>query len=191
MRNYLYIWHNPKQQFLLASGIEFKDFLPYLSGRGGAVLLSHQSDFAQSDSLTGLNYSAAPDLTAVASENIHSWGNFVWADYDTLQFPSISDDEVAELLFFAHKARPLRKIAIEGLQNTLIAYAHDDGWYLRLYYSSWSHIEELLATMVPASLGKLSVSALLEGKSAFWLSGGNVVTEAQTEDVDAVLARHM
>ena len=40
MRKYLYIWNNPEEQFLVASGIEFKDLFPTLESSGGLVLLN-------------------------------------------------------------------------------------------------------------------------------------------------------
>jgi hypothetical protein len=66
----------------------------------------------------------------LAAENIYSWGNFVWADYAGAKFPSINNEEVAELLFFSHKAKPLHRIALPNLSNRFLSYVHDDGWYL-------------------------------------------------------------
>jgi len=179
-----------ERQFVIASGIEFKDFLPHLGKRGGVALLDHQSDAAADDTQSGFGYIKASDLPAIAAEDIYSWGNFVWADYTPPQFPAISDQELAELLFFARKARPLGGVGIPSLQNHFLAYAHDDGWYLQLYYSNWSQLEDLLSEAIPASLGPLNLRDLEQGMRAYWLCDGDVFIEERTEDVDAVLNRH-
>jgi hypothetical protein len=87
MRDYLYVWHDPEQRFLVASGIEFKDFLPCLKSQGGIVLLDHQSETATHDQNTSFDFVQASDLSELAAEDIYSWGNFVWADYASPTFP--------------------------------------------------------------------------------------------------------
>jgi len=190
MRDYLYIWHDPEQQFLVVSGIEFKDFLPSLTSQGGIVLVDHQSETADYDTNSSLNFVPASKLSELATENIYSWGNFVWADYAGAKFPSINNEEVAELLFFAHKAKPLHRIALPNLSNRFLCYAHDDGWYLQLYYTSWDHIDRLIVETIP-TLGASSISGLKQGTDGFWLRGGKVHKEEKTHDVDKVLNRRL
>lgn len=191
MRDYLYVWHDPEQQFLVASGIEFRDFLPCLKSQGGIVLIDHQSEIATYDASTSFDFVQASDLSDLAAEDIYSWGNFVWADYASPTFPSISDTEIAELLFLAHKAKPLNGVSITCLGNQFLGYEHDDGWYLRLYYTRWEHIERLLAEVVPATLGNLDVLELKQGTHGFWLQGGETHREVKTHDVDTVLNRRL
>lgn len=190
MRDYLYVWHDPEQQFLVASGIEFKDFLPSLTPQGGVVLIDHQSDAAAYDTNSSFNFVQASNLALLAAEDIYSWGNFVWADYASSELPPIPDDEVSELLFFAHKAKPLHKIALPSLGNNFLSYVHDDGWYLRLYYTNWDHAQRLIAGAA-SNLGALDVSELKQGTHGFWIRGGKVVTEEKTDDVDRVLNRRL
>lgn len=191
MRDYLYVWHDPEQRFLVASGIEFTDFLPCLKSQGGIVLVDHQSETSTHDPNTSLDFVQASDLSELAAEDIYSWGNFVWADYATPTFPSISDEEIAELLFLAHKAKPLRDVSIPSLGNQFLGYEHDDGWYLQLYYAHWNHIERLLATAIPATVGKLDVLELARGSHGFWLQAGETHREEKTHDVDKILNRRL
>jgi hypothetical protein len=189
MRDYLYIWHDPERRFLVASGIEFKDFLPSLKSQGGIVLLDHQSDMAAYDPNTSFDFVQASELSELIAEDIYSWGNFTWTDYATPTPPSISDQEVAELLFFTHKIRPLREVSIPSLGNHFLGYQHDDGWYLRLYYTCWNHIEKLLATIIPSALGRLDTSELELGDHGFWLQAGETHHEEKTHDINKLLNR--
>lgn len=191
MRDYLYVWHDPDQQFIVASGIEFKDFVHSLGFRGGVLLIDHQYDYASYDTNTCFHFVQDSDIEGLAAEDIYSWGNFVWADYASPTFPSISDDEIAELLYFAHRAKPLHGVALPSLNNQFLGYEHDDGWYLRLYYTRWDCVEKLLARIVPASLGQLDLSELRRGTDGFWLQDGIVNTEEKTHDVDTIINRHV
>jgi hypothetical protein len=191
MRDYLYVWHDPNRQFLVASGIEFKDFLPHLKSQGGIILLDHQSEIASYDANTAFDFVQASDLSELAAENIYSWGNFVWADYASPTFPSISDTEIAELLFFAQKANPLHEVLIPSLCNQFLGYEHDDGWYLKLYYNRWEYVESLLVRAVPSTLGNLDVLELKQGAHGFWLQEGETQIEEKTHDVDKVLNRRL
>jgi hypothetical protein len=190
MRDYLYLWHDFEQHALVASGIEFKDLLPSLSPQSGLLLLEHQSETAVHDSASTFSFVDVAGLPALAAEDIYAWGNFVWADYALQEAPCVSDDDVAELLFFARKARPLRNIALPTLRNKFLAYAHDDGWYLRLYYADWQTLEEFLVRLVPTfSAGHLS--QLKHGDHGSWIRNGQVSQEEKTDDVDRVLNRRL
>lgn len=190
MRDYLYIWHDLEQRALVASGIEFKDILPSLSPQGGVLLLEHESETATLDAGSSFGFVEAAGLSALAAEDIYAWGNFVWADCTAQEAPWLSDDEIAELLFFVHKARPLREIALPKLGNKFLAYAHDDGWYLRLYYSDWNHIEALLGRFVP-SLVAQQLSELGSGAHGLWIRNGRVTQEEKTDDIDRVINRQL
>lgn len=196
MRDYLYIWHNPEKRYLVASGLEFKDFLPCLKSQGGIVLFEHDSATAELDYWgnrerpTNFEFVRASDLPELAAEDIYSWGDFQWADYAPPTLPSLSDQEIAEFLFLAHMVRPLREDSIPtGLGNQFFYSAHDDGWYLRLFYTHWNHIEKLLSTAIPATLGKLDLLELKRGHHGFWLEAGETHQEEKTDDIDKLLNR--
>ena len=62
MRDYLHIWHDVARRSIVASGIEFKDFLPFLTTQGGIVLIDHRSEVAVRDTASGLDYVPVSDL---------------------------------------------------------------------------------------------------------------------------------
>ena len=123
------------------------------------------------------------------AENIYSWGNFAWADYAAPLVPPMTDDELAELLFFAHRGRPLHRIALPSLRNNFLGYAHDDGWFLQLYYTNWQHVERFVNSAIPPTLGSLNASELKMGNHAFWLRDGETRQEKRTHDIDSILNR--
>ncbi len=191
MRNYLYIWHEPEKQLIVASGIEFKDFQPIFCRRGGIVLIEHKSKLAEHDLESGFDFVTNAGLSALMNENIYSWGNFVWIDYKVPTFPKLTDIEVSEILFFAHKAKPFKSVNIHSLDNQFMAYVHDDGWYLQLYYTSWLEIETLINTIIPSHIGKLNTAELKKGNHGYWLQNGHVITEEKTYAIDLILNRRL
>jgi len=191
MRDYLYIWHDTAKQMIVASGIEFRDLIPYLKTRGGVVLIEHRSETAFLDRDSGFHFASRSGLLKLSEEDAASWGEFAWVDYAAEAFPLIPAEEIAELLYFGHKAMPLRRAVLPSLGNQFMGFAHDGDWYLRLYYANWKQMADLLIACASERLGSLSISELQKGVHGFWLRGGRVDDEEMTHDVDRVLDRRL
>ena len=191
MRDYLYIWNDPEEHFIVASGIEFSDLMDHMGSNGGLVLLEHGLDwftkYLEQDSNSELIYVPQTQIHELAKEDIYSWGNFSWADYACESIAGLSDQEIAELLFFARMKRPLDRIALPALGNKFLCYIHDDGWYMKLYYSSWDDVAMLMGALHP----ELDLTELHTGKSAYWVSGSSIDIEEKTFDIDSILERRI
>lgn len=187
MRNYLYIWHDPAQQMIVASGMEFQDFLPALGEAGGIVLRKGGAGTARKPARYQLV--AQQQLPALAREDLYACGSHAWADYRGAAPPASGDADVARAL--AHHAAAAQRTGLTALRNRFLAFAHDDGWYLKLFYAAWDDAAQLLAGAVPATLGPLDVPALRRGDAGYWLRQGAVHAEVQTHDIDSVLNRRL
>jgi hypothetical protein len=191
MRNYLYLWHDPEKQFIVASGLELKDFRQCFSGQGGLFLIQHKSELAAHDSESGLDFVNNKELAVLMNEDIYSWGRYVWVDFKTATLPKLTDAEVAAILFFAHKSKPLNSTYISGLNNQFMAYVHDDGWYLKLHYVNWLAIETLIKNAVFPITGKFNIADMKKGHHGFWLQNGQVIVEEKTHAIDQLLNRRL
>jgi hypothetical protein len=187
VRDYLYVWHDPKEQFVVASGLCVRDFVPLLDDKKCLILLDHKSVVASYDSSSRFSYVTKEDLSEFLNEDIYSWGDFAWADCVHGNIPHIPDKEIAELLFFAHHAKPLGNISLSSIRNGFLAYAHDDGWYLKVYYQEWKNISGLMLGNIPEAVGILDIDDLRKGRTAFWLKGGAVKAAEKTHDIDHIL----
>lgn len=98
---------------------------------------------------------------------------------------------MAELLYFGHTAEPLRDVAIPGLGNRYLAAAHDDGWFLMLYYADWTVVTDLLSSLpFPGHLQGQPV--LFEGREhAVWIDTNGLSPEEETSDIDRILRRRL
>lgn len=191
MRNYLYIWHDPAAHMIVASGIELHDFLPALQDGGGVLLLKGNAQAARHDARSGLPYVPRQQLACLASEDISAWGSHAWADYASASVPALDEAALAEAHYFARHGQPLRQPRIAGTHNRFLAYGHDDGWYLKLFYTDWADVADFLDAAVPGGLGKLDPCALQGGEDGCWLQHGIAETEMKTHDIDSVLNRRL
>jgi hypothetical protein len=189
MRDYIYIWNDPTKQCIVASGIEFRDISERVGLDGGVILLCHYAgwtpSYANHDEQSRFDYVPCSNITKLAEENVGMWGDFIWADYVGSVMPAIPGQEIAELMYFAHIGEPLGRIALPTLGNRLLCYIHDDGWYLRLFYSSWSDIEALIGPLCP----QVNPKDLQSGSTAHWISGTSVEPEEKTLHIDTILNR--
>lgn len=191
MRDYLYIWNDPHTQCVLASGIEFRAIADSVGTDGGIVTPFYDAcwlNHGEIDEHSHLSYIPRPYVVSeLAAEDLYDLGDFCWVDYVGTTFPRVPDDELAELLFFAHLGRPLSRIRMPSLQNRFLGHVHDDGWRLKLYYASWSDVEALLTPRYR----ELDLDDLRAGTRAYWLEGGIVEIEELTQDVDLVINRRL
>ena len=183
LRHYLYIWHDPAERMLVASGIEFKDVIPALGEAGGIVLRRGSAGTARKPA--AFQALAQQQLPALALEDMHAWGSHAWADWRGKP-PAFPDADVAAMLDHRGALAPL-----PALRGRFLAFAHDDGWYLKLFYGEWDDVAALLASTIPPALGTLDLAALQQGGDGYWLQDGTVQAELKTHAIDSVLNRRL
>lgn len=95
-----------------------------------------------------------------------------------------------QLLFVAHKERPAGGYPIlQATGGRFIADGHDDGWYLRLGYSSRPDIESLCNSIIARAWPRPDFESFWKGDSAYWLEAERFDVEERTEDIDRVQNR--
>ncbi|MCA1859554.1 hypothetical protein LE191_05475 [Janthinobacterium sp. HSC-3S05] len=183
MRHYLYIWHDPAERMLVASGIEFKDCIAALGKADGIVLRRGSAGTLKKPA--AWQTLMRQQLPALAHEDIHAWGSHAWADWQGAP-PASPDADVAAMLGHHGALAPL-----PALRSRFLAFAHDDGWYLKLFYREWDDAAALLAGAIAPSLGTLDMEALQQGADGYWLQDGALQVELKTHDIDSVLNRRL
>lgn len=196
MRDYLYLWHEPQKKRLVASGIEFRDFVPELASAGGVVMLRHNFTDADFDSGSRFEFVPAEGLPRLAADDIYGYGDFCWADFGRgVALAELTDEAIADLTFFAQKARPLRDVGVPGLANRFLCWAHDDGWYARIFYSDWRAVDGLLRRLLLGLFREeqalRTLDSLSRGAIAVWCRRDAVYECEQTEDINALQTKHL
>lgn len=189
LRDYLYIYNDPVSRYILASGIEFRDIADRVGLDGGLIVLMHDAriypKYMSYNRDCSVDYVPRASIPELAKEDIYNWGDFCWVDYVGEDFPTMPDRELAELAFFEHRIKPLKRIVIPSLGNKYLCYAHDDGWLLQLYYSDWADILALIGDKYP----QLDFDKVRRGETAYWVSGDTVEEEEIDGDMDSILNR--
>ena len=183
LRHYLYIWHDPVARMIVASGLELKDVIPALQGADGIVLRKGSAGTARKPA--ACQTVARQQLAALAQEDLYACGSHAWADYRGAP-PACGDADVAAML--GHRGALTPPAALRG---RFLAFAHDDGWYLKLLYAAWDDVAALLAGAIAPALGTLDMNALQRGGDGYWLQDGVVSLELSTHDIDSVLNRRL
>ncbi len=183
MRHYLYLWHDPAQRMLVASGIEFKDCITALGQADGIVLRKGSAGTIKKPA--AFQTLVRQHLPALAFEDMHASGSHAWADWQGAP-PASGDAAVAAMLDHRAALAPL-----PALRSRFLAFAHDDGWYLKLFYGHWNDVADLFAGAIPPALGALDMGLLEQGGDGYWLRDGVVQVELKTHDVDNVLNRRL
>jgi hypothetical protein len=191
MRDYLYIFNDPKDKFILASGIEFRVLANHISGRG-LVLLKHEYPDAGFDFQSRFEYLPSTDIEELSKENIYGWGDFCWVDFISNPPFHLEKRTISELLYFAHTAEPLNTSVFDEFKNKFLCYIHDDGWYLKLYYNNWDDVNVLLRDVLPRLGVNSSIIREIEiGDEAFWISDGVSEPCDKTTDIDSILNKKL
>jgi len=74
------------------------------------------------------------EMEKFTDSDVYDFGDFCWVDFpDSASLDNVTDNELAELLFFRHMCRPLTSYTIPSLQNRYAYWGHDDGWFTRVY----------------------------------------------------------
>jgi hypothetical protein len=191
MRDYLYLWHDPGQRRVVASGIELKDLAECTGAGGGLLLLAHEYSEASFDFSSRFDYVPRNELALLKEVDAYAWGDICWTDYAGDSFPPLAPQDIAELLYFRHTGKPLGRVSFPSLRNKLLFSGHDDGWFLKIFNDLWPDVVELLAPL--PLLQDLAVQdRVLDGRTgSFWIDQTGITEEEATYDIDSILNRRL
>lgn len=151
MRNYsVYIHIDEDNKLIHTSGIEFADFISgiNLSNTNLLILAGYPNNCSYNKKLN-LEYITEFQLQDFSQEDIYSYGDFCCVDFcneDLLE--TVSDSELAELLFLRHKFSPINSYKISSLNNSFAYIAHDDGWWNNLYMDEPEKYKKIISYLL-------------------------------------------
>jgi hypothetical protein len=202
MRNYLYLWNDPRANCLIASGIEFSDFIPFLETRGGLVAdnASKAPDFNFSKNFDG-DFSYIPKecipeiLKNKEGSDFYASEELCWFDTEWRKASrtdkKLSNKNIAEILFYFHKHIPLNTNQLPKVDNEILYYGRDNGTYLKLFYNYWPTIDSivtpLLNSLLPEDKSEEMLNLVQQGEKSFWISKESVTEYPRTHNIAGIL----
>lgn len=135
-------------------GIEFKEFMSCVERRPeNLILLKHKFEGALWNQHSKFEYVTSHEINELMDDDVYGYGDFCWVDVNTIEeLDHMSKQQIAELLFFAHLARPLHKIP----KARFAYYAHDDGWFNKLYVTKLEDYENMLSNILVLKLKRMT-----------------------------------
>jgi hypothetical protein len=149
-RDVIYMIYNEGEQSVTSAGIEFSDFINCLSIELNHILLLASGYFG-ADYHPGLrlDFVRNEQLHDLYKENVYSYGDFCWIDFDEVSsLDQLEPHEAAELLYLGHYKQPLGNPFFEKLNNKFVYLAHDDGWFNKIYYKDINQSVDVLRHLV-------------------------------------------
>ncbi|MDQ0896174.1 hypothetical protein QFZ80_000002 [Paenibacillus sp. V4I7] len=117
------------------------------------LLLKHNFGNAQWNQHSRFDYVTKQEINELIENNVYGYGDFCWVDFSEEEdLDTLSNNQIAELLFFGHLAKPLHNVP----KKRFAYFAHDDGWFNKLYITDLHDYEILLARVITLKLHKLT-----------------------------------
>lgn len=119
-KDVIYMIYNENEQSVTSMGIEFIDFINCLTIEPNNILLL-ASGYTGEDFHYGLRleFVRRENLNDLYRENVYSYGDFCWVDFDEIiTLDDLTPHEKAELLYLGHYKQPLNS---PFLKNSIIS----------------------------------------------------------------------
>lgn len=130
----VYAYFDKASNAFTVSGIEFREFIQYLTVPLDNLLLVKGDYFGNRVSNHFELLEGRESIAQLAREEIYTWGDFCFFDYSTNGNPdNLTKQEIAEILYFAHTREAMRPPFFAALHNRFAYYTHDDGWQCKIY----------------------------------------------------------
>ncbi|TDQ40476.1 hypothetical protein [Aureibacillus halotolerans] len=155
-----YVLSHPEQNMLFTHGMTFKDFHSHSLYPLSQLLL-----LASEGGQTDVNLHTL--LPLINEDTLHllheqkEGGRLCWVDFDDIDsVNSLSDNELANLLFLGHKMSPVRSAFSPVLHNRFAFLTHYDGFLNKLYYKQSKDFTYFLSQFISAQVQKNSLKKL-------------------------------
>jgi hypothetical protein len=148
--NVIYLHVNYSEQFVLSNGISFGEFVASLpTDIHQVLLLKHQFEDTEVHMHTLLDYVKKDPFYQLAQEDVASYGDFCWVDFEEIEGADVLDgQEIAELLYLGHMKKHLRLPFFQKLNNRYVYLSHDDRYWTKVYYRYFEDFYHILGAVI-------------------------------------------
>lgn len=150
MRDVFYINAFPENKEIVYYGMQLNEFLKCTPAEVNKLLILEGEYFGRGfSSKTKLQVVEDDEMEEFLCEDIYSYGDFAWVDFDDRDnLENLEPIEIAKLLYLGHMFKPIDTPFIDKIQNRYAYLAHDDGWFCRLYSREYSDIQEIICNKI-------------------------------------------
>jgi hypothetical protein len=131
-------------------GIEFYEFMACVDNRPeNLILVKHNFNNARWNQHCRFDYVTPQEINELVDDFVYGYGDFCWVDFNTEKdLDQMSKLQIAELLYFGHLAKPLHEIP----KVRFAYFAHDDGWFNKLYITKIEDYINIISKVITMKL---------------------------------------
>ncbi|GIN86553.1 oxalate:formate antiporter [Heyndrickxia sporothermodurans] len=154
-RGIIYAHMNAVDHYVISYGIEFHEFCQAFSDLSNLLLLRHKFEDGNFNLHTLLDYVESESIQRIIEDDVYSYGDFCWLDFDDEEaLNRLDGQEIAELLYLSHIKTHLRLPFYRKLNNRFAYLSHDDGWFNKIYYRTFDDFYTALGVSISSKLNE-------------------------------------
>lgn len=145
---HLYVHMNDVDQFVIYSGISFKQFFSTVEPMKNVLLLKHDYEDGSFNMHTQFDFIGSEDMQPYLKKLPDMQGDLCWVDFSSEEnVNQLSPMEQAELLYFSHKREPLGLPFFNKLQNRYAYYSSKTDKMTKVYFRFLGDSEQLTTNL--------------------------------------------
>ncbi|OGX78065.1 hypothetical protein A6395_13935 [Exiguobacterium sp. SH31] len=150
-----YIKQDRELQRFTLHGVTLTDVVEALSIARPMIICRTDIKGMRQSSRTRFRYIEAHELSTFSTKYLNNQTSFTaidFPDYNLLE--SLSDHEIAEILFLSHMERGLKAPFLNSIQNEIAYFNESNDRHSSLYIKDWSTINQFLQSVLQSKLDR-------------------------------------
>ncbi|WP_312754959.1 MULTISPECIES: hypothetical protein [Rummeliibacillus] len=146
--HHLYVHMNELNQFVIFSGLTFREFVSSVGPLQNILLLKNEYEDGSFNMHTQLEFVEAKGIPKFVKRVMDSKGDLCWIDFsDERKLNLLTPQEQAELLYIGHKKEPIRSPFYHQLQNKYVYLSSEEGRFSKIYFRDLEDVAKLVAQL--------------------------------------------
>lgn len=169
--HHLYVHMNELNQFVIFSGLTFREFVSSVGPLQNILLLKNEYEDGSFNMHTRLEFVEDKGITKFVKKAMDSKKDLCWIDFsDERKLNLLTPQEQAELLYIGHKKEPIRSPFYHQLQNKYVYLSSEEEKISKIYFRDLEDILKLVTRVFngviqekerPATFWRRKVSNLI------------------------------
>lgn len=143
--HHLYVHMNELNQFVIFSGLTFREFVSAVGPLQNILLLKNEYEDGSFNMHTRLEFVEDKRIAKFVKKAMDSKKDLCWIDFsDELKLNLLTPQEQAELLYIGHKKEPIRTPFYHQLQNKYVYLSSEEEKISKIYFRDLKDVLKLV-----------------------------------------------
>ncbi|MGX9136246.1 hypothetical protein ACWV26_18220 [Rummeliibacillus sp. JY-2-4R] len=143
--HHLYVHMNELNQFVIFSGLTFREFVSAVGPLQNILLLKNEYEDGSFNMHTRLEFVEEKSVPKFVKKAMDSKKDLCWIDFsDERKLNLLTPQEQAELLYIGHKKEPVRSPFYHQLQNKYVYLSSEEEKTSKIYFRDLTDVNKLV-----------------------------------------------